>query len=140
MTLWLVLAGILLIAEMATGTFYLLMISAGALLGALVASAGYPLESQILAAAILTFVACIGLQKSRFGNSAKKNSLQVQSDKLDIGNTLHVAFWDTAAHSKVQYRGTLWDAKSIDVLPAVGLHVVVDVQGNLLVLKLVSNQ
>jgi hypothetical protein len=51
-TLWWLLAGVLVAAELATGTFYLLMLALGAAAGALAAHAGLPLTGQVATAAV----------------------------------------------------------------------------------------
>lgn len=133
-SLWLVLAGILLIAEITTGTFYLLMVSLGAAVGALMAYLGYGLEIQIAAAAVLAVAGSL-LLRNRSGNRSKTDK---QHDVLDIGNNLQVTSWDANGRASVQYRGATWAAESTDNTPVTGLHQIVDVQGNVLKVKSVS--
>ena len=133
-SLWLVLAGILLIAEITTGTFYLLMVSLGAAVGALMAYLGYGLEVQIAAAAVLAVAGSL-LLRHRSGNRSKTDK---QHDVLDIGNKLQVTSWDANGRASVQYRGATWAAESTDNTPVTGLHQIVDVQGNVLKVKSVS--
>ena len=64
-TFWLVLAGILVTAEILTGTFYLLIVAVGALLSALTAYLGYSLEMQIGSGAVFAIIASLVLQSSR---------------------------------------------------------------------------
>ena len=52
-TQWWLMAGVLVVAELATGTFYLLMIALGAVAGALAAHAGLGTEVQLSAAAVV---------------------------------------------------------------------------------------
>ena len=52
-TAWWLLAGLLVIAELLTGTFYLLMLALGAIAGALCAHFGMGTNSQIVTAALL---------------------------------------------------------------------------------------
>ena len=52
-TMWWVLAGTLVALELATGTFYLLMLGLGAVAGALAAMAGYNNSTQLVAAALV---------------------------------------------------------------------------------------
>ena len=56
--LWL-LAGVLVIAELLTGTFYLLMLAVGAIVGALASYLGLGTVAQIVAAALLGSVAVL---------------------------------------------------------------------------------
>ena len=52
-TIWWLLAGGAVAIELATGTFYLLMLSAGLMAGALAAHLGLPLTGQIITAALV---------------------------------------------------------------------------------------
>ena len=52
-TLWWVAAGALVIAELSTGTFYLLMLALGCAAGALAAHAGAGTSTQVVVAALL---------------------------------------------------------------------------------------
>lgn len=133
-SLWLVLAGILLIAEMTTGTFYLLMVSLGAAVGALMAYLGYGLEIQIAAAAVLAVAGSLLLRNQ----SLTRSKTDKQHDLLDIGNELEVSSWNAHGRANVQYRGATWAAESVDAQPAAGLHQIVDIQGNVLKAKRVS--
>ncbi|HEX4879202.1 MAG TPA: NfeD family protein [Limnobacter sp.] len=132
MSMWLVLAGVLLIAEITTGTFYLLMVSLGAAVGALMAHLGYGLEIQIAAAALFAVLGSLGLQRVRRGQSSQVGS---STDVLDIGNTVDIAQWDTHRRTQVHYRGAAWAAESVDPEPQTGLHEIVAIQGNTLKVK-----
>lgn len=134
LSLWLVLAGILLIAEMTTGTFYLLMVSLGAAIGALMAYLGYGLEIQIGAAAVFAVAGSLLLRN----RSVKRSNTDKQHDVLDIGNKLEIPSWNAGGRANVQYRGATWAAESTDSTPVTGLHQIVDVQGNVLKVKSVS--
>ena len=130
--LWLVLAGLILVAELTTGTFYLLMISLGALVGALLAYFDHPLEVQIAGASAFAVFSCLLVQRLRKKSVADATQ---NTGQLDVGNTLMVLLWDANGFAQVQYRGTSWQAQSVDEQPQIGLHVIVDVHGNLLKLK-----
>ena len=71
---WLVLAGILVILELFSGTFYLLMLAIGLVAGALAAMAGAGAEVQIILAAIVGVVATAILHRSRFGWQGRGDS------------------------------------------------------------------
>lgn len=133
-SVWLVLAGVLLIAEITTGTFYLLMVSLGAAVGALMAYLGYGLEIQIGAAAVFAVAGSLLLRN----HSVKRSKTDKQHDLLDIGNKLEISSWNTGGRTNVQYRGATWAAESTDSTPVTGLHQIVDVQGNVLKVKGVS--
>ena len=59
-TMWWVLAGTLVALELATGTFYLLMLGLGAVAGALAAMAGYNNSTQLVAAALVGGAGFVG--------------------------------------------------------------------------------
>jgi len=69
--IWFVLAGLVIVAELFTGTFYLLMIAIGLIAGGAVALLGGSLEWQLLAAAAVGFIATGLLRRSRFGKHKK---------------------------------------------------------------------
>lgn len=133
-SLWLVLAGILLIVEITTGTFYLLMVSLGAAIGALMDYLGYGLEIQIGAAAVFAVAGSLLLRN----RSLKRTKTDKQHDVLDIGNKLEISSWGVGGRANVQYRGANWAAESTDSTPVTGLHQIVDVQGNVLKVKSIS--
>ncbi|MDX1668533.1 MAG: NfeD family protein, partial [Limnobacter sp.] len=114
-TFWLVLAGVLVVAEIMTGTFYLLIVAVGALLGALTAYLGYPIEVQIGSGAVFAIIASLVLQSSR-----KKSQLDdgARNDKLDLGNLIEVKEWDANGMAKVLYRGAHWQAQCQDPTPS----------------------
>lgn len=135
-TFWLVLAGVLVVAEILTGTFYLLIVAVGALLAALVAYLGYSLEMQIGAGSVFAIIASLLLQSSR---KKLPPAASASSDKLDIGNFIEVTQWDSNGMAKVLYRGANWQAQCKDAEPTSGLHRIVDVQSNTLLLTHKNN-
>ncbi|MGZ3237046.1 MAG: NfeD family protein, partial [Burkholderiaceae bacterium] len=71
---WLGLAGIVVICELFTGTFYLLMIGIGLIAGGLAAFVGFNLELQFIIAAVIGIAATYALRRSRYGKSHKVDS------------------------------------------------------------------
>ena len=133
---WLALVGALIILELFSGTFYLLMIALGMLAGALAAFAGVSAELQILVAALVGAAATALLRRKR---PRRPNPSHDPNINLDIGQTLHVPHWhandDTA---RVTYRGALWD---VELAPGAvarpGRFVIREIRGSHLI---VSNQ
>lgn len=113
--LWLVGAGIVVICELFTGTFYLLMISIGLVAGALVAFAGFNLEWQFIFAAIVGAATTYTLRHSRLGKIRQIDAARDPNVNLDIGQILHVKEWssgdDGASTARVMYRGAMWDVE-----------------------------
>jgi membrane protein implicated in regulation of membrane protease activity len=113
-TVWWATAGVLVVLELASGTFYLLMLALGAAFGALAAHAGLAFPAQLISAAV-----------------AANPDLQI-----DIGATVRVTHWGADGRTRVHYRGAQWDARQAGPgLPQPGDHVVEAVQGNVLVLR-----
>ena len=130
---WLVGAGILVIAELFTGTFYLLMIAIGLGAGALAAMSGASGPTQTLAAAAVGLAATAILHRSRFGRPARSAASRDSNVNLDIGQRVAVNQWQNG-HARVMYRGALWDVElGPGALPEAGDYRIVEVLGNRLV-------
>src|SRR5437868_14259641 len=95
-TFWWVAAGVLIAAELTSGTFYLLMLAVGATAGALAAHLGAGATGQVLAAAVVGGAAIIGwhLKRSRMPAAAPASSnpavhldirQSVQADRCTTG-------------------------------------------------------
>ena len=129
--LWWLATGGLVAAELATGTFYLLMVALGCAAGALAAHAGLGSTGQVAAAALLgsAFTAAWHLKRARSPRSAPAESNR--DVMLDIGQTLRVDAWGDDGTARVPYRGTAWTVRFAGPgTPAPGEHVIVAVDGN----------
>lgn len=139
-TLWWLAAGALVAAELATGTFYLLMLALGAVAGALAAHAGLATTVQMLAAALLGggAVALWHLRRSRQpGAPAAGANPDIH---LDIGSTVQVAQWSADGSARVSYRGAAWDVRHVGAgQPRPGAHVIRGVDGNCLLVAPVQH-
>jgi membrane protein implicated in regulation of membrane protease activity len=130
---WLVAAGVLVILELFTGTFYLLMIAIGLAAGAIVALAGPGVPAQAIVAAIVGVLATGLLHRSRFGHPARTNAQRDRNVNLDIGQRVTVPAWDNG-RARVMYRGALWDVElTHGVAPHAGEFRIVEVDGSRLV-------
>ncbi|WP_233881433.1 NfeD family protein [Paraburkholderia flagellata] len=108
---WWIAAGVLIVAELMTGTFYLLMIALGFLAGALSYELGAPLDVQLIVAAVVGLAAVITLRRSRFGRRRRMTDASTDPGvNLDIGATLAVAAWHDR-RARTMYRGAEWDAE-----------------------------
>ena len=134
---WLALAGLLVVFELFTGTFYILMIAIGITAGGLVALAGLSPPAQILVAAAVGLGATGLLHRSRFGRPHNRDAARDPNVNLDIGQTLRVDHWSQGS-ARAAYRGAMWD---IDLAPGAmagaGTFRIVEVQGSRLI---VTNQ
>ena len=134
---WLTGAG-LVAAELATGTFYLLMLGLGAAAAALAAHAGLGLTAQLLVAALVGGGAVAAwhlLQSRRQGRQPPAAANANRDVNLDIGSTVHVAHWRADGSARVNHRGAGWDARFAGRgTPAVGDFIIRAVDGNCLLL------
>ena len=100
---WFSIAVGLLIVEMATGTFYMLMLSLAFGAGGAVAFAGLDLPLQMLLGALVGVVGIFALRR------VKTTTQVVQG--LDIGQAVNVVVWHEDGTARVRYRGAEWDAE-----------------------------
>jgi membrane protein implicated in regulation of membrane protease activity len=134
-TFWWVAAGAAVAIELATGTFYLLMMALGLAGAALAAHLGLALNGQIITAALLGggATAWWHWQRARQPRSAPVN--ENRDANLDIGERVHVAAWAADRTARVPYRGSLWTARlAPGASAAPGEYRVQSVEGNWLVL------
>lgn len=131
--MWLVMAGVLVIFELFTGTFYVLMIAVGMAFGALAALFGLSVPAQLTAAAVVGVIATGLLHRSRFGRPAKTNTARDPNVNIDIGQQLAVAEWQ-GGKARVMYRGALWDVElGPGATAEAGNFKIVEVQGSRLI-------
>jgi membrane protein implicated in regulation of membrane protease activity len=134
-TIWWVLAGIAVALELATGTFYLLMLALGMVAGALAAHLGLPLAGQIVAAAGIGGGATALWNWRRVRQPKEPIAASNRDVNLDITDRVHVDAWTPEGTARVQHRGSVWTAKLAPGAPALsGEHVISAVEGNWLVL------
>ena len=136
--IWFAVACVLIILEMATGTFYLLMIAIGAAAGGIAALSGASGTWQCILAAVIAAVATFALRRSRFGRTENLDASRDPGVNLDIGQTLEVAEWrhvpGAASSARVMYRGALWDVDlASDGTAVAGQFRIQEVQGNRLI-------
>ncbi|WP_033534752.1 NfeD family protein [Bordetella trematum] len=135
MWIWFGLAALALIGEVASGTFYLLLVALGLAAGGLASWAGLMFEWQLLACA---GVAVLGLLLLRRRGILKKREIDASRNadvNLDIGQTVMVQTWSPEGRTRVQYRGAQWQAQLAAGRPqAGGLHVITAIRGAVLVL------
>ncbi len=138
-TLWWVLAGVAVAAELATGTFYLLMLALGMAAGAVAAHLGLSGSLQIVVAALTGGGATALWHWKRMNNPRSAPSAENRDVNLDIGERVSVEAWATDRTARVSYRGSVWTARLQPGAPAqAGEHVVKAVEGNWLVLAPIS--
>jgi membrane protein implicated in regulation of membrane protease activity len=104
--IWLVAGFGLVIVELVTGTFYLLVLGIAALAGGVVAYTGLPISVQAIVAAALAVAGVVWVNRVRRVSTAAKMR------SLDAGQPATFDRWvDRAAgRARVKYRDALWDA------------------------------
>jgi membrane protein implicated in regulation of membrane protease activity len=104
---WLIAGFILIIVELVTGTFYLLVLGIAALVGAGIGYASGALVWQAIGAAIVAVAGVIWV------NQYKKKMAPKRMQVLDFGQPAAFDSWVNkgAGQARVKYRDALWDAQ-----------------------------
>ena len=131
---WWIGAGVLVVAELMTGTFYLLMIAFGFMAGLIAYAFGVPLNFQLVIAAIVALLAVVALRRVRFSHRRRGADLSRDPDvNLDIGSTLTVASWHDG-RARAMYRGAEWDVELAPGEPDdAPLYEIIALRGNSLI-------
>jgi membrane protein implicated in regulation of membrane protease activity len=103
--IWMVAGLVLVIAELISGTFFLLVLGIGAFAGAAVAWGGLGIWPQTLVAAAVAVAGVVWVYFWR------KGSLQQQMPSLDLGQRVVFETWVSRESllARVRYRDTTWD-------------------------------
>jgi membrane protein implicated in regulation of membrane protease activity len=104
---WLIAGFALVIVELVTGTFYLLVLGVAAFAGAGLAYAGAVFAWQALAAAVVAVAGVVWVHRY------KKTAGTKRMQGLDFGQPAAFDSWVNrdAGQARVRYRDTLWDAR-----------------------------
>ena len=138
-TVWWSIAGLLVAVELATGTFYLLMLSFGCVVGAVAAHAGLGSTAQIAAAALVGFGATLAWHFKRMRGPRALPSASNADVNIDIGEAVQVDAWSADGTARVLYRGAAWAAHYSGAgTPSPGRHRIVALQGSQLQLEAAS--
>ena len=130
-TLWWLAAGILVAAELLSGTFYLLMLALGCVAGALAAHGGAGPAAQIAVAALFGAGATASWHFRRARSPRSAPADRNRDVNLDIGSQVMVRAWAEDGSTRVHHRGAAWAARLVPgAQPTSGPHVIVAVQGN----------
>ncbi len=141
---WWVLTAVLVVLELVTGTFYLLVLALGCAGGGIAALAGIGISGQIGVTALVCMAGWAYLRRRQ-----KQKSLLVGSSagdsavNLDVGEILDVVAWQGKRTCEVRYRGAVWQADlaaGVDLSEArPGRYVIEQVVSNRLVLAPTSS-
>jgi membrane protein implicated in regulation of membrane protease activity len=107
---WWIGAGVLIVLELISGTFYLLMIALGCVAAAIAHLVGAGADLQFAVAAVVALAAVVVLRRSRFGRRKRKEASRNPDVNLDIGQTLTVPAWHER-RARANYRGAAWDVE-----------------------------
>lgn len=128
---WLLAGLLLVVVELVTGTFYLLILGIAAGIGSLIAFLDQPFWMQALIAALAAIIG--GVLVYRYQSAA--NATSPKDSANDIGETVTIESWvnEPKRLARVHYRGTTWDAEVIgnDRIEPDALLYVVAMEGSL---------
>lgn len=113
---WMITGFVLVIAELVTGTFYLLVLGAGAFAAALIAWLG---ANMLVQAGVGSGVALAGAWFVHHWHEAQRKAGGGPSNLLDRGQPVVLEGWsnESAGIARVKYRGTSWDARVAESAP-----------------------
>jgi membrane protein implicated in regulation of membrane protease activity len=135
-TLWWIAAGLAVAAELATGTFYLLMIALGLGAGGLAAALGASWVAQLLGAALIGGGAVALWTAWRAGRATPLPANANPDVQSDIGRSVHVTHWQADASARAHYRGAEWTVRWQGGVPppGPGHYTICAIDGNQLIL------
>lgn len=127
--LWTIVGIVLVIAELVTGTFYLLVLGAGAFAAAVTAYLG---ANTVIQAVVGGAVAMAGAWAVHHWHSANRKADAGRANFLDRGQPVVLEGWanESAGIARVKYRGASWDARvsAAAVRPVPGATLYIDAQ------------
>lgn len=112
-TVWWIVAGVLVAVELATGSFYLLMLALGAAAAAVAAHLGLGINAQLAVGAVIGAGAVAAWHQKRRREPAGPAAAENRDVNLDIGETVQVTDWDAQGGGSTQYRGARWQVRYI---------------------------
>lgn len=136
MLLWLIIGTGLIISELVTGTFYLLVFGVAAWAGAIAAYFGLSLPAQIGVSGVMVLV---GLAILIPYDIRRRKGVKPGGGDLDVGNDVSIESISGAGRLRVSYRGAGWDAvaeeSGVSALKVGDICVITAVRGNTLVVR-----
>lgn len=138
-TWWLVLAGVVVICELFTGTFYLLMFALGLASAAVASLFISSVQLQMLIAAVIGSAATLALHNSKYGWKERSDAARDPNVNIDIGQQLSVDEWQDQGNgvyvARTRYRGAMWDVELRHANGGSGLFVIEAVEGSRLIVR-----
>jgi len=129
--IWWVMAGLLVAAELLTGTFYLLAVGVAFTVGGVAAWFGASHAVQLLVAAVVALVGMFAAHRWR-----RTEAPNLPDAPYDVGQAVQVRGWQPDGTARVSHRGTLWSAvPATPETPRAGTMYIVAVRGTTLVVS-----
>jgi membrane protein implicated in regulation of membrane protease activity len=126
---WLLLGLALVVVELLTGTFYLLILGLAAGMGALAAWSGAPVWMQTVLVALAGVAGSVYIRRRKLAAPATHGN-----EQMDVGQTVVVESWISEPQrlARVMYRGAPWDAEILgnDAVALGAVLYVVGTEGN----------
>ena len=125
---WVVVGFVLVTVELATGTFYLLVLGVGAFAGA---AAAYFGANVLVQAVVASVIAVAGVFAVHHWGSRNKSGSANDSNFLDRGQPAVLESWvdEKTGLVRVRYRGTSWNAKVVGGGPAPAMGATLYIEG-----------
>ncbi len=131
---WFVIGFALVIAELLTGTFYLLVIAVAFGAAGMAALLGAPVVLQWATAAAVSLGGTLWLRQSRFGRRLRDRATSDHVQNMDVGQTLRVDQWAPNRTARANYRGATWDVDlAPGEVPESGEFVIREIRANRLI-------
>lgn len=131
---WFVIGFGLVVAELLTGTFYLLVIAVAFGAAGVAALVGAPIVLQLAIAAAFSVGGTLWLRQSRFGRRLHDRTTSDHVQNMDVGQTLRVEQWAPNRTARANYRGATWDVELVPgEEPASGEYVIREITANRLI-------
>ena len=108
---WFVIGFGLVIAELLTGTFYLLVIAVAFGAAGVAALLGASVVLQLGTAAAFSLGGTLWLRQSKFGRRLRDRVISDHVQNMDVGQTLRVDQWAPNRTARANYRGATWDVE-----------------------------
>lgn len=125
---WFILAALLFVGELFSGTFFMLVLAAAFLAGGFCAFLGLSVATQCTASALLAMVGFFVLKN-------RKRVPHAHPNMLDVGQTVVVVTMGAdPTKLRVKYRGAEWDAQIAEPYNQQHTLYITDVRGSTLVL------
>ncbi|HRH18345.1 MAG TPA: NfeD family protein [Aquabacterium sp.] len=142
-TIWWVLGGLLVAVELATGSFYLLMLALGAAAGAVAAMLGAAVSVQLAVAAVVggAFAGGWYLKRRREATQGPGSApVDDPIQAMDVGQLVTVTLWAADGSTRVNHRGSPWTARLHHPMPegdiaATGTYRICHMDGNTLFIE-----